>query len=169
MCREQRPPCRAIVGDFHNLPEEQVIVWAWHDSDRGSGADGPVLHWPCIPAPCWGSRRAVRRLPERRVSHWHPGIEPCQVLACTHLRSMSPHSHPASLSSPTLQNTLNADQTPRAQACLLGLQRLKQQAGPWKDHAKWECKREDSRLASFKLSRVRVWMQSGFILTCRRS
>lgn len=121
---------QAAVGHFHKVPMEQVIggVLAWQD--RGSGADGPVLHWPCIPAPCWGPRRGLSRLPERRVSHWDPGIQPCPALACTHHYTPPP---------PTLQNTLNADQALRAQASLLGWQWPRLQAGPWEGHAKWMC------------------------------
>lgn len=93
---------QAAVGHFHKVPMEQVIGRCWHEQDRSNGADGPVLHWPCIPAPHWGPRRGLSRLPERRVSHWHPGNEPCPVLACTHLCSPPPSftqppsaSHPA--------------------------------------------------------------------------
>ena len=81
---------QAAVGHFHKVPMEQVIAGCWHEWDRGSGADGPVLHWPCIPAPCWGPRRGLSRLPERRVSHWDPGIEPCPALACNHHCSPPP-------------------------------------------------------------------------------
>lgn len=35
---------QAAVGHFHKVPMEQVIVGCWHEWDRGSGADGPVLH-----------------------------------------------------------------------------------------------------------------------------
>lgn len=40
--------------------------------------------------PAGAPRRGLRRLPERTVSHWDPGIVLCPALACTHLYSPPP-------------------------------------------------------------------------------
>lgn len=65
---------QAAVGHFHKVPMEQVIGGCWHEQDRGSRADGPVLHWPCIPAPRWGPQEGAEQAPRKNgvpLRPWH--------------------------------------------------------------------------------------------------
>lgn len=65
---------QAAVGHFHKAPMEQVTGGCWLERDRGSGADGPVLHWPRIPAPCWGPQEEAEQAPRKNgvlLSPWH--------------------------------------------------------------------------------------------------
>lgn len=97
---------QAAVGHFHKAPMEQVIGGCWLEQDRGSGADGPVLHWPRIPAPCWGPQEEAEQAPRKNgvpLSPWHCTLPSLGLHPSLYPLPLQPSlSHPSPPSPPHL-------------------------------------------------------------------